>query len=180
MNDYNLSNAEAALMGLLSEQPMHPYQIEKEVKYRDMRFWTELSMSSIYKLLRKLEKAGLVIKKEEKSPENRLRKLYSLTSEGERKLKAKIGTLLSEPEHTRWNVDIGTYNSNLISEKDVQEAMHEYRLSLREKIIGYRKLKEFLIETGCPPHRLAVSTRPVYLLEAEINWVNSYLKGKFG
>ena len=43
-----------------------------------------------------------------------------------------------------------------------------------------QKLQEFLQETGCPPHRLAVATRPVYLLEAEINWVNSYLKGKFG
>jgi DNA-binding PadR family transcriptional regulator len=44
----NLSNAEAALLGLLSEQSMYPYQIEKEVRYREMRFWTELSMSSIY------------------------------------------------------------------------------------------------------------------------------------
>jgi len=52
----DLTNAEAALLGLLSERPMHPYQIEKEVRSRDMRFWTELSMSSIYKLLRKLEK----------------------------------------------------------------------------------------------------------------------------
>ena len=45
-----ISNAETTLLGLLSEQSMYPYQIEQEVKYRGMRFWTELAMSSIYKL----------------------------------------------------------------------------------------------------------------------------------
>ena len=171
-----LSNVEAALLGLLSERPMHPYQIEQEVKYRDMRFWTELSMSSIYKLLRKLEKEGLVIMKRELSRENRIRNQYSISAEGKRKLKSKIGKLLSEPEHCRWQVDIGTYNSDMLSEKEVREALHEYRHSIRQKIIGYRKLQEFLNEKGCSLHRLAIATRPVYLLEAEINWINSFLK----
>jgi len=35
-----IPNAEATLLGLLSEQPMYPYQIEQEVKYRGMRFLT--------------------------------------------------------------------------------------------------------------------------------------------
>ena len=170
------TNAEAALLGLLSEKPMHPYQIEQEVQYRDMRFWTELSMSSIYKLLRKLEGGGLVIKKVQKSPENRLRKLYTITPEGSERLKEKIRELLTQPGHTRWPVDIGTYNCSLLSSKEIREALHEYRLALREKITGYRKLQDFLLETGCPQHRLAVATRPVYLLEAEISWVNSFLK----
>jgi len=175
MPDSNLSNAEATLLGLLSEKPMHPYQIEQEVKCRDMRFWAELSMSSIYKLLRKLEKEGMVYRKEQKSPENRLRKLYFLSPEGERALKSRIRGLLSEPEHTRWQVDIGTYNSNLIPEKELRESMHKYRQALREKITGYRNLQKFLEDSGCPRYRLAVAIRPVYLLEAEINWVNSFL-----
>jgi DNA-binding PadR family transcriptional regulator len=175
MNNTFLSNAEAALLGLLSEKPMHPYEIEQEVRYRDMRFWTELSMSSIYKLLRKLEKEGLVYKKEQRSPENRLRKLYSISTVGERKLKSKIMGLLSEPEHTRWQVDIGTYNSNLLPEKELKESLHDYKQALREKITGYRNLQKFLEDSKCPRYRLAVAIRPVYLLEAEINWVNSFL-----
>jgi DNA-binding PadR family transcriptional regulator len=92
-----LSNAEAALLGLLSEKPMHPYQIEQEVKSRDMRSWTDLSMSSIYKLMRKLEREGLVIKQVRKSSANRLRKLYSITPEGERNLKSRIRELMAAP-----------------------------------------------------------------------------------
>ena len=176
MLNTNISNAEAALLGLLSEKTMHPYEIEQEVKYRDMRFWTELSMSSIYKLLRKLEGEGMVYKKEQKSPENRLRKLYSISPEGERALKSRVRGLLSEPEHTRWQVDIGTYNSNLIPEKELKDSLHQYRQALRERITGYRDLQKFLEDSGCPRYRLAVAIRPVYLLEAEINWINSYLK----
>jgi DNA-binding PadR family transcriptional regulator len=171
-----LSNAEAALLGLLSEKPMHPYQVEQEVKLRDMRSWTDLSMSSIYKLLRKLEGEGLVVRQIRKSPENRLRKLYSITPEGERTLRSRIRELLAVPGHTCWQFDIGIYNSSLLSGKEVREALHEYRMALREKITEYRKLRDFLAGEGYPAHRQALATRPVYLLEAEISWVNSFLK----
>ena len=42
-----ISNKETALLMLLTERPMHAYQIERVVKDRDMRLWTEMSMSSI-------------------------------------------------------------------------------------------------------------------------------------
>lgn len=51
-----ISNKEMALLGLLSEKPKHAYEIENDIKERDMRYWTEISKSSIYKLLNKLEK----------------------------------------------------------------------------------------------------------------------------
>lgn len=171
-----ISNAEAALLGLLSEQPMHPYQIEQEVKYRDMRFWTELSMSTIYKLLKKLEKDGLVTRTDEVSSENRLRKLYSLSDEGKRLLKEKILSLLSEPEHVRWQIDIGTYNSNLIPDKEVHASLLKYREALEKKISEYEALLKFLQDNQCPTYRFAVATRPIFLLKGEIQWVNSYLK----
>jgi DNA-binding PadR family transcriptional regulator len=170
-----LSNAEAALLGLLCEGPMYPYQIEQQVKYRDMRFWTELSMSSIYKLLRKLEKEGRVTRTNIISAENRLRKLYAASEPGRRALRRKLETLLSEPEHIRWQVDIGTYNCDLLPGKTVQAALKGYRAALQEKIKGYEALLKFLKSAGCPPHRFGVATRPVFLLKGEIQWVDAYL-----
>jgi len=171
----DLSNAEAALLGLLSEQPMYPYQIEQEVKYRDMRFWTELSMSSIYKLLLKLEKAGFVVRTDEISPENRLRKLYAISEAGEAALKSKLLRLLQEPEHIRWQVDIATYNCDLLPAETVRAALSEYRKALEVKIKGYDDLHKFLQDSGCPSHRMSVATRPVYLLKGEIEWVDAFL-----
>jgi DNA-binding PadR family transcriptional regulator len=170
-----ISNAEAALLGLLSEGPMYPYQIEQEVKYRDMRFWTELSMSSIYKLLSNLEKKGLVERTNEVSDENRLRKLYSVSEEGTRVLQDKLKALLSDPEHIRWQVDIGTYNCDLLPPKIIRKALKEYRKGLEKNIAGYEDLQKFLTDSNCPAHRLAVATRPVFLLKGEIEWVDAYL-----
>jgi len=170
-----LSNAEAALLGLLAEQDMYPYQIEQEVKYRDMRFWTELSMSSIYKLLKKLEKSDLVIRKNQISAENRLQKFYSLSDKGMQVLQAKILELLTVPEHMRWQIDIGLYNSSVLSKEEVHKALTAYRGELEEKIKGYHDLLQFLKDCQCPPHRFTLAKRPVILLQAEIEWIDSYL-----
>ena len=170
-----LSTAEAALLGLLSEQPMYPYQIEQQVKYRDMRFWTELSMSSIYKLLRKLEKAGFVTKTKEISPKNRLHTIYTITEKGKKQLQSKIETLLSQPEHIRWQIDVGTYNSNLLSDKKVKDSLVKYRSALEKKITGYEELLKFLQDSNYPAYRFGLATRPIFLLKGEIQWVDSYL-----
>jgi DNA-binding PadR family transcriptional regulator len=170
-----LSNAEAALMGLLSEKSMYPYQIEQEVKYRDMRFWTELSMSAIYKHLRKLEKEGLVLRKNLISSKNRLQKLYSLSKKGKSILQRKIEELLRIPQHMRWQVDIGIYNCSLLPINMIKTALNEYRHQLQNSIKGYNDLLNFLIQSKCPEHRFALAKRPAFLFEAEIKWIDSFL-----
>jgi DNA-binding PadR family transcriptional regulator len=171
----NLSNAEVALMGLLAEQSMYPYQIEQEVKYRDMRFWTDLSMSSIYKLLRKLEKDDMVTRKNQISSGNRLQKLYSLSDTGKTALLDSLDTILRLPEHARWQIDLGINNCHLLPQKKVREALLAYKKELRKKIECYHKLLKFLIDTKCPQHRHALAKRPVFLFEAEIKWIDSFL-----
>jgi len=170
-----LSNAEAALLGLLAEKPMHPYQIEGEVRYRDMRFWTELSMSSIYKLLRKLEKNGFVLRANQISKQNRVRKVYAVSKRGRKALSGKLENLLSEPEHVRWRVDIGTYNCDLLTADKTHEALQKYRKTLEDKSRAYKDLLKFLRDSGCPAHRFAVATRPMFLIKGEIHWIDSFM-----
>ena len=170
-----ISNAEAALLALLSEEPMYPYKIEQEVKYRDMRFWTELSMSSIYKLLRKLERDGLVDCETGISEENRTRRTYSVTEYGANALRKKLGELLCEPEHLRWRVDIGTYNVDLIDPQEAVDRLKEYREGLRKNLQGYKDLEKFLIDSDCPTHRKAVARRPQYMLAGELSWVEEFI-----
>ena len=53
-----ISNAELALLSLIVEQPRHAYEIEQVIEERNMRYWTEIGFSSIYRLLAKLEEAS--------------------------------------------------------------------------------------------------------------------------
>ncbi len=172
-----LSNAEASLLGLLSEGPMYPYQIEQEVECRSMRDWTELSMSAIYKLLIGLEGRGFVRRTNEVSAQNRLRKRYEITGEGKAALCETLEAILSVPQHTLWQVDIGTYNCDLLPKKTVLKALKKYRKSLEDGIKCYEELHKYLEDCGCPAHRFGIATRNIFLLKGEIAWVDSYMKG---
>lgn len=171
-----LTNAETALLGLLSEKPMYPYQIEQEVKSRNMRFWTDLSMSSIYKLLNKLELEKIVERIDEVSAENRIRKIYRLSKKGSECLLKKIEAMLCEPEHTRWQIDIAAYNSNLLSLEIVRESLLKYRARLQEKIKSYNELLCVLSQSQSPMHKHTIAKRPVFLLQAEIKWVDEFIE----
>ena len=170
-----LSDAEVALLGLLAERPKHAWQIEKDVEYRDMRFWTDLSTSTIYKRLDALERAGMVASRTE-IVDGRARKVHALTDLGRGTLEARLIELLTEPEHVRWRVDVATYNMDLLSKHEAVTALSAYREKLRDEVRGYGELEDFMRSSDCPSHRLAVARRPVFLLEAEILWVTGFIE----
>ena len=119
---------------------------------------------------------GMVTRTDQISPENRLRAFYSISPQGRKALIRKLEALLSQPEHVRWQVDIGTYNCDLLPVKAVRTALRTYRRALEEKIRGYENLLTFLKDAGCPAHRFAVATRPVFLLRGEIQWLDAYAR----
>jgi DNA-binding PadR family transcriptional regulator len=169
-----LSNAETALLGLLCEEPMHPWQIEKVVRLRDMRHWTDVSQATIYSQLRSLRRARLV----ECRPEvghGRLRKVYSVTKAGRAALRATVRELLTEPERMKWRVDLGTYNLDLVPRREARACLRAYRAKLVEGIACYRKLITYMKGCGCSKSRCAVAQRPVYLLQGEIRWVDNFM-----
>ncbi|HBA84195.1 MAG TPA: PadR family transcriptional regulator [Verrucomicrobia bacterium] len=170
----SLSDADTALLALLCEGPMHPWQLEKNVKDRDMRFWTGLSQSTIYKQLRALERVGHIACSEE-IQSGRLRKVYTVTRKGREALKKNLRLFLSEPEHLKYRIDLGTYNVDLLPPKQALDALTSYRQKLEEQIKGYGELEKFLDSCGCPAHRKAVARRPIHLFKGEIEWVDEYL-----
>lgn len=169
-----LSSAEIALLGLLCEEPMHPWQIQKVVQHRDMRHWTDLSQATIYSQLRSLKRARLV----ECRPQidrGRLRKVYSVTRAGRAALQARIRELLTEPEHLKWRVDLATYNLDLLPRRDALACLRAYRAKLQDGIGCYRDLQKYMEGCGCSQPRCAVARRPVYLFQGEIRWVDDFI-----
>jgi DNA-binding PadR family transcriptional regulator len=68
----------AAVLALLAEQPMHGYQIIREIEERSGGTW-KLSPGSVYPTLQLLADEGLI-----SAEESNGRKVYSLTDEGAR------------------------------------------------------------------------------------------------
>lgn len=75
-----LTDAELLLLGLVAEMPRHGYELEQIIETRGMREWTQVGFSSIYFVLGKLEKAGLVAAEVPKG--SKARKTFCITSTG--------------------------------------------------------------------------------------------------
>ena len=170
-----ISNMETALLGLLSEKPMYPYEIEKNVWEHDMRYWTEISLSSIYKVLEKLEKKLLVDVNLTVTETNKVKKIYSLTDKGRKELKEKIVEIMSEMEISIYQIDLALANLHLLTPAEVNEVLGRYLESIDQRIICYQELEKYLLEHECAVGNLALSRRRQFLINAEREWVLSFL-----
>lgn len=83
-----MTNAALVVLGFLAEQDRHAYEIEDEIRTRDVRAWARVGFSSIYHALGSLEKKGLVTSRKTDSPLGPDRKVYAITEEGRRQLRA--------------------------------------------------------------------------------------------
>lgn len=171
-----IGNKEIAVLGLLSERPMHGYDLEHEIRMRDMRYWTEISMSSVYKILKKLETKGLVYCEVKLTPNNVAQKVYSLTDLGKLRLRGEISGLFSEFDHHRWDIDLAISNLDVLTDEQKAWSINAYIKKLRELLSGYGELQKYLEGENCPVHRMALAIRPQYLYKAEIEWAEEYLK----
>lgn len=81
-----MTDTELILLGLVAEGDCYGYQIEAKIKARNIRNWADIGFSSIYYVLAKLEKQGLVTSKQEKSPQGPSRRVFAITTTGRKLL----------------------------------------------------------------------------------------------
>jgi len=91
----SLNHAEFIVLGLIAEYSSHAYDINKRIEERGMRDWTNIGRSSIYRVIKSLEKKGLTNKWIEEV-NNRTLKVYNITENGFRILKEKVFNVISE------------------------------------------------------------------------------------
>lgn len=84
-----LNHAEFIVLGLIAEQSSHAYNINKRIEERGMRDWTNIGRSSIYRVIKNLEKRGLTDKWIEEI-DNRTLNVYQITTNGSRILMEQV------------------------------------------------------------------------------------------
>jgi len=85
------------LLSIISELPVHGYQIAKELERRSQGYF-KLTASTIYSALRRLESRGLVLSSWQQAIHNQNRRCYQLTEKGQQ--------ILAE-ELTQWRRFLG-------------------------------------------------------------------------
>lgn len=107
-----LTDAELLLLGLVAEMPRHGYELDQVIQQRGMREWTQIGFSSIYFVLGRLQKLGLVAAKKPagRKAGSKARKVYTVTPAGRRVLAAQTVAALREVRPARSSVLLGMIN----------------------------------------------------------------------
>lgn len=166
---------EAALLGLLSIKPMYPYEIEKCVVEQDMRYWTEISISSIYKVLEKLEKKFLVDVNLSVTESNKVKKTYTLTEKGAQELKNHITGIMSELEISIYQIDLALANLHILTPAEVNSALNAYLASIDTRLACYGELETYLLDHGCKIGNIHLARRRQHLIKAEREWALRFI-----
>ena len=92
-----MATIDLIVLGMVKQQPLSAYDIQKLVEYRNISKWVKISTPSIYKKVIQLEQKGYLkgnIEKQGKMPE---KVVYSLTNEGESEFEKLMIEISSKP-----------------------------------------------------------------------------------
>ena len=166
-----LSLSEQLILGILSEQARHGYDIEKIIIERGMRKWAVVGFSSIYYVLERLEEKGLATGDDTQGNE---KKQYSITNGGVSVLKAETKKRIAErmPANTHFMTGLAT--SNLIGASELAKSLEQRKVELASDLEALKD-KQFTIE-NIPQSARRLLELSETLLEAELRWINKELE----
>jgi DNA-binding PadR family transcriptional regulator len=170
-----MTNAEIAILSLIAEKPRHGYEIEQVIEEREMRNWTEVGFSSIYYVLKKLEKRGLLEGKSESAAgRGPARKVYRLTPAGSEAFRKAMIEILSSPIPPYSTFLLGLSRLQEIPMEDALNSLRQYR----QKMIAraeHLRARWSINEARAPFNVNALFDLSMTLIDAELSWVTDFI-----
>lgn len=163
-----LTPAELTVLGLVVERPTHGYDLERVIEQRGIRQWTDVGFSSIYYLLAKLEKRGLV-RATSGGPGPKARRVFEVTDEGRRVAREEARALIADLRPAHHPVLVGIANLGLLSREEYRVAIRQRLAEVESRIEGVRAAQA--AQEPLPHAAREVFSYSLGLLEAERTWL---------
>ena len=170
-----MTSAEFAILTLIVEQPRHGYEIEQVIEERGMREWTEVSFSSIYYLLKKLEKAGLISSRTEAADgRGPARKVYRPTSTGIEACHQATLHALATVHRSYPPLLLGIANLDRVPLSDVIDALSVHRDGLNKRLTHVQTQKSQ--QQPLPSEVDVMFDYSSTMVEAEMKWIEKFIR----
>ncbi|MEU4841869.1 PadR family transcriptional regulator [Nocardia testacea] len=162
-----LTPSELVVLGLIIESPQHGYDLEQVIERRGIRQWTEIGFSSIYYLLAKLEKRGLVHAEAPAAAKGR--RVFRATAAGRAVAARTVLALVAEPHPVPHPFLVGVSNLPLLSEPEYRRALADRLRRLEARIAAVEAAASAQSPLALPARE--VFSYSLSLLEAERSWL---------
>ncbi len=163
-----MTDAELAILSLLSEGPSFDHDLHTAIEARGLRRWTAIGYSSMYYVLDKLERQGLI----ERVSEDHGHRRYRLSSAGTGVLQTAIADLLSTPRAYDKSFELGLANLHVLKPGQVRSALHNRQQDMAMKLT---QLREDRIETNSTFQIDSLYAHHITMMEAELAWLDAFI-----
>lgn len=163
-----LTPSELTVLGLIVEQPRHGYDLEQVIEQRGIREWTDIGFSSIYYVLAKLEKRGLVSAEVGRSGA-KSRRVFRATEDGRHAAASGALAYVSVLRSVPHPILVGLANLPLLSEQAYDDALRSRLTQIEVRITSVMEAEQN--QGPLPPAAREVFSYSLSLLEAERSWL---------
>lgn len=169
-----MATIDLIVLGMLKNESLSAYDIQKLVEYRNISRWVKISTPSIYKKVLQLEQKGYIVgssKKEGKMPE---KVIYSLAEKGNIEFEKLMLDIASEPIHIFLDFNAVIVNLKSLSEEKQNECVARITENVRimkEYLEHNLNVKEIALDV--PEMGMAVLRQQYVLVQSIEKWVES-------
>ncbi|ASO22068.1 DNA-binding PadR family transcriptional regulator [Actinoalloteichus hoggarensis] len=168
-----LTASELTVLGLIIERPQHGYDLERVIEQRGIRQWTDIGFSSIYYLLAKLERRGLLHVPEAPAAA-KSRRVFHATAEGRAAAARTALALVTDLRPVAHPFLVGAANLPLLTEHEYAEALRTRLAQVEERIAAVRQAEQATVPLPSPAGE--VFSYSLSLLQAERSWLASRVR----
>lgn len=170
-----MTDAELAILSIVAEGPIYGHAIQTEIAERGLRAWTNIGVSSMYYVLEKLERQGLLESIGVPRTAGPARRQFRITMAGYGVLQTSVGDLLSTPREFGNGFDLGLANLHVLDAARIRAAFAAYQQELETRLHHMRSRRADLAEKQTPFNVIAMFDRHITLLEAERAWLIDFV-----
>jgi DNA-binding PadR family transcriptional regulator len=161
-----------AVLSLLCERPMHPYDLAATLRRRAKASSIKLSCGSLYAVTGRLEAAGFISAREKTRQGARpLRTIYALTKTGEAKLHEWLRELLRTPLKEYSQFEAGLSLMHVLPPAEVAKLLAERQKRLSGEVRRLRDELEAAAENGFARPLVIEKEYQLAMLQAERDWL---------
>ncbi len=165
-----------AILGLLREEPMHPYEMVSRMRQRHVDMYIKVNFGAVYYHIDQLLRRGLIdvqeIEREGNRPE---RTVYTITDAGRRLLQDELVAAMSSMTRHYDPVDAGLHLAHLLSPAVILPALRERHAHL-QRLRHQLETNTRSAWAGLTLSQLHILRRHLVWLEAEQEWLESYMR----
>lgn len=169
-----MATIDLIVLGMLKQEALSAYDIQKQVDYRNISKWVKISTPSIYKKVLQLEQKGYIKGTPVKEGKMAEKAVYSLTAEGENEFERLMLEISSSPVHIFLD-----FNSVIVNLGSLPP--EEGRLCLANIENNVKVLKSYIEENikikenipEIPAEGMAVLQQQFILVQAIETWIAS-------